>query len=655
VWPLFQESTNVPDRLRVMVRWLGRVGIAFLILFAGYFAAGALDRRGLRLVFGFGALITGVWLTIRLLRMAALHATWRLRNRLLVTYLFISVVPIVLVAGLAIASGYALVQQLAVYLVTSELDRRIDGVRSASQSVLRTAPENRPELIKGMIDLFYREHYPGIEVVLRESGKVMQYPEAGAISAPGPGWEPSSGVLRRDGQYFVWSYAKTPTGDVTVTVPVTREFLDGLVPNLGVVQLVEPGVGRPGRSPGGVPPSRLPPAMNELDQELLWFASIPTFDWDVPQKMSRGVLMVRTRASAVLAAVFNRQADLAQEVLQNLLLAGVVVFFIVEIISVVIGVTMTRTITGAVHRLYEGTEKVIEGDFSHRIEVRGRDQLAELSRSFNTMTENLEKLLVVAKEKERLQSEIEIAREVQNQLYPREVPHTRTLNLTAVCQPARMVSGDYYDYECIRESQVALAIGDVAGKGISAALLMATLQSSLRTQLQNWLEAAAAPAGGRSSGPVSTSRLVGRLNTQLHALTSPEKYATFCLGIYDEPTGEFTYTNAGHLPPLLVRGGVPERLDVNGTVVGAFPFSVYNESRVQMKSGDLLVCFTDGVTEPENEYGEMFGEDRLVELVTRNVHRTDEQIVELVLSSVHDWTASEELQDDMTMLLARRL
>jgi sigma-B regulation protein RsbU (phosphoserine phosphatase) len=640
-----------------MFRWLGKVGIAFAILCLGYLVAGALDRRGLRLVFGAGALITGVWLVIRMLRMLALHATWRLRNRLLVTYLFIALVPIALVAGLAIASGYALVEQLAVYLVTSELDRRIDGVRSASQSVVRTAPADRPAVMKGMIDLFYREHYPGIEVALRESGRVMRYPEASAIEPPPKGWEPSSGVLRRGGAYFLWSYAKTDTGDVTITVPVTRAFLDGLVPNLGIVELVDAAVARAGqgRLPSGVAVSRLPQAMHRLDRELLWFASIPMFDSNAPGKTTRGVLMVRTRASAVLSAVFNRQADVAQEALQYLLLIGVIVFFVVEIVSLVIGVTMTRTITSAVHRLYEGTEKVIEGDFSHRIEVRGRDQLAELSRSFNTMTENLEKLLVVAKEKERLQSEIEIAREVQNQLYPREVPHTRTLNLTAVCQPARMVSGDYYDYETIRDSQVALAIGDVAGKGISAALLMATLQSSLRTQLQNWLEAAAAPAGGRSFGPVSTSRLVGRLNTQLHALTSPEKYATFCLGIYDEPSGSFTYTNAGHLPPLLVREGVAERLDVNGTVVGAFPFSVYDESRVDMKSGDLLVCFTDGVTEPENEYGEMFGEERLSELIARNSHRTDEQIVELVLSSVHDWTASEELQDDMTMLLARRL
>jgi len=282
-----------------------------------------------------------------------------------------------------------------------------------------------------------------------------------------------------------------------------------------------------------------------------------------------------------------------------------------------------------------------------------------LSESFNRMTENLERLLVVAKEKERLQSEVEIAREVQSQLYPRVVPQTRTLRLTAVCHPARMCSGDYYDYEVIRDSQIAIAIGDVAGKGISAALLMATLQSSLRSQLQSALEIAAAAGNGSGIGHVmpfvSTSHLVSRLNNQLYAYTSPEKYATFCFGIFDEPTGIFTYTNAGHLPPLLVRDGAAERLDVNGTVVGAFPFAKYDESRIELKPSDLLVCYTDGITEPENEYGEMFGEDRLIDLIARNSHLNDEQVVEVVLDGVREWMAADELPDDMTILLARRV
>src|SRR5205809_4880087 len=124
-----------------------------------------------------------------------------------------------------------------------------------------------------------------------------------------------------------------------------------------------------------------------------------------------------------------------------------------------------------------------------------------------------------------------------------------------------MVSGDYYDYELIRDTQIALAIGDVAGKGISAALLMATLQSSLRTQLNTHLN------NGSAVGTPSAAQLVSQLNQYLYANTTAEKYTTLCLGLYDETSGSFIYTNGGHLPPALVRGGVIHRLDVNGTVV----------------------------------------------------------------------------------------
>ncbi len=635
---------------------MGRVGIAFAAFCAAYLLIDAFaPSTAWRFFAGLGALVTGIWLAVRLLRMAAQHAVWRLRNRLLVTYLFIAVVPILLILLLAAVGSEFLARQLAVYLVTSELDRRVENLRAAANSVELASSTDRPGVVSGMIDLFYMKRFPGIEVLVREGNRTIRYPIGSSPAPPRDGWGDISGLLIRDGQFFLWAHNATAWGDITITAPVTRDFLAGLVPNLGVVDLSESGTSRAVFGSGASKGGTMPPPINRFDNEFVWPATIPVADWDSPGRQRNVLLVVRSRTSAVLSAVFNRKTDLFQSSLEIILVIGVVVFFIVEIISLVIGVAMTRTITGAVHRLYQGTQRMIEGDFSHRIEVTGKDQLAELSRSFNTMTENLERLLVVAKEKERLQSEIEIAREVQSQLYPRQVPKTRTLRLTAICQPARMVSGDYYDYECIRDSQVALAIGDVAGKGISAALLMATLQSSLRTQLQNWLEVAASAGNGVSFKSVSTSTLVSRLNNQLHAYTSPEKYATFCLGVFDEPTAAFTYTNAGHLPPLLVRDGEGHRLDVNGTVVGAFPFSNYGESRLEMKSGDLLVFFTDGVTEPENEYGEMFGEDRLIDLIIRNAHRSEPEIIDLVLSSVRQWTASEELQDDMTILMARRV
>jgi len=316
-------------------------------------------------------------------------------------------------------------------------------------------------------------------------------------------------------------------------------------------------------------------------------------------------------------------------------------------------VSLSRRITRAVNQLYEGTRRVIHGDFRHRIPVRTSDQLGELAESFNQMTGNLERLLSVEKEKERLQTEIEIAREVQTELYPKTAPPNCGLRLTVRCDPARMVSGDYYDYEEIANGKVAFAIGDVAGKGISAALLMATLQAALRAQLSQYQPTRDNEC---SRGPeLDTASLVSQLNQQLYAHTSPEKYATFFFALFDEKSCRLTYTNAGHLSPLLFRNGDVVPLDSNGTVVGAFPFAKYDESCLNIDKGDLLVCYTDGITEPENAYGEMFGEERLIDLVKKHAHRDDQEIVGNVLEAVRSWTGSPELHDDMTLLLARQV
>jgi sigma-B regulation protein RsbU (phosphoserine phosphatase) len=203
-----------------------------------------------------------------------------------------------------------------------------------------------------------------------------------------------------------------------------------------------------------------------------------------------------------------------------------------------------------------------------------------------------------------------------------------------------MVSGDYFDFLPLGDAQVALAIGDVAGKGISAALLMASMQSVLRSQLME----------ARSLHPRD---LVGVLNRQLYANTTPEKYATFCLGVYDDQTRLFTYTNAGHLPPMLVSDGEAVRLEVTGTVVGAFPTMVYEERQVPLRREDLLVTYTDGITEPENAYGEMFGEQRLVEVLLKYRSEAPEEIIARTMEAVREWSACPEQEDDMTMVVAR--
>ncbi|MCW5981264.1 MAG: SpoIIE family protein phosphatase [Bryobacteraceae bacterium] len=650
---------DVRQRLKWILSYTGRAEKAFAVVLAAYLVSAWLPvSPATRLLLFFVALVAGSWAAIKWLRILIQKVIWRLRNRLLVAYLFIALVPVLLVGIMAYLAGISMAAQVAVYLVSSEFDRRIAALRDAAGSFLRMPDIQRERAWLG-IQSALSGSYPKMEILIRQRGKPVFAPNP-AMPPPPDGYGQAAGAIVKDGLLYAWAHAVAEDRDVTILAPLDYAFFAGLAPGIGEVT-IDPGIDS-GREAGGAQAMRphdplvlgrqrrtgVPPAHNRFDVQFLWGVNVPVSTWETPPRIASGLLSVRSRMSAVLDVASQPEAQAG--VLRDALYTVGIIFLVVELIALYIGVSLTRTITAAFDDLYQSTERVRQGDFTHRIQVRGGDQIATVSQSFNRMTENLQRLLAVAMEKERMQAELEIAREVQNQLYPRQAPILPKLELQARCAPARLVSGDYYDYQALLDSSAVVAIGDVAGKGISAALLMATLQSSLRTQVRVCLER----AKEEGSLGLSASQLVRQLNLQLFADTSPEKYATFYFGIYDDSSGLLTYTNAGHLPPLLVRDGKASLLDVNGMVVGAFPFAQYGESQIQLVSGDLLVCYTDGVTEPENEYGEMFGEQRLIDVVMRNAERETGQVIEAVVEAVHEWTGSPELQDDMTLLVARR-
>ena len=617
----------------------------------------------LRPLLQLAVLVLGAAVALIVTKRVLQKASWRLRNRLLIAYLFIAFLPIVLLVLLAEYGAVTLAGQVADYLVSAEWERRVDSVRGVANAIVRASPENRAEFVKRM-GAFWKDRYPGLQLVGSGSAGV-RFPESAAIEAPPDGWPETSGVVVKDGLLYIWAHAKQQNAEATVLAPLTRSFLARLVPNLGQITLVSfapaggvsmrahPGEGEEGDIITDRP--SIPPAVNALDWEVLWGTPVPVAIWESPGKSENAILGVRTRIAPVMQIIFSQRVEGGRISQLNVLYVFVFLLVLAELISFVIGASITRAITGAVHDLYEGTVRVMEGHFSHRIPVKGDDQVTELSRSFNKMTEHVERLLAIAKEKERLQAELEIASEVQAQLYPKTKPELATFSIHACCNPARMVSGDYYDYLLLGPKRVALAVGDVAGKGISAALLMSNVQSSLRTQLRHCLDAAASAGATDGEAPVSTSHLVSQLNQHLYANTSPEKFATLLFSVYDEPSSTLTYTNAGHLPPILIRGEEAQRLEVNGMVVGAFPFAKYDESCIRLEPGDLLVFFTDGISEPENEYGEMYGEERLIEHLQRIAGQGSEEIVKSVMDAVTEWTHDLDSRDDMTILVVRRI
>ena len=282
------------------------------------------------------------------------------------------------------------------------------------------------------------------------------------------------------------------------------------------------------------------------------------------------------------------------------------------------------------------------------------------------MTRYIEKLILEQKEKQRLENELAIAQEVQAQLFPRQISDLESLEVHGFCRPARTVSGDYYDFVTASSHKLILAAGDISGKGISAALLMATIHSAVRAysmesmpQLREPVAVGAVAGSGRlmATWPdgveVSPGALLGLLNHQLYESTPPEKYATLFLAVYDGRSHQLTYSNGGHLPPILIReDGSIRRLEAGGTVVGLFDNMTYDEGSVEMSPGEVFLAYSDGITEPENEFGE-FGESRLIELVRDNRHLPLPQISQIVTQAVDNWIGDNEQPDDVTLVLAR--
>jgi sigma-B regulation protein RsbU (phosphoserine phosphatase) len=389
------------------------------------------------------------------------------------------------------------------------------------------------------------------------------------------------------------------------------------------------------------------------------------------------------------------------EFLRRALLAVAVVFLALEILALISAAWMTRAVTGTVHKLHRATQSVMRGDFSHRIRTRSRDQLGELAVAFNEMSSNIEGLLAERVEHERLEREIEIAADVQAQLFPRGVPALSTVEVAGECRAARGVAGDYYDYIEAAPGLVAFALGDVSGKGISASLVMSNLQATLRAQVAIIAErlklsaaqqaagtggaaAAATTTGGDGAAAAKTAKtaaqqadaqsaelpcgaagldrncavahMTASINEQLCRSTESNRFATLFLALYDDRTRLLRYTNAGHNSPVLVRaGGGVERLVTGGTMVGAFDWVKFEEGQVTLEEGDLLVIFSDGLSEAQSLSGEEYGEERLTRFAAARRRETVNNLRAGLFDEVDDWTGAVERGDDQTLVILKAI
>jgi phosphoserine phosphatase RsbU/P len=624
---------------------------------------------------------------------------WRLRNRLIVTYVFIGVIPAVLLVALGALTVYLFAGQFANFVVTSDLHTRLrslEAVNAAIANELAGRLERHDPLTSDALTGLRRRNplwtkrqvcvWQGEKPLPLCADKEGKIP-FGLASFP----ELQSGAMVRDRGRLYLRAAATLTSPSPLMVissePLDHELLEQMAAGLGEITLYPWGLqlnhsqAAPSsagfRTPSGGedeagPNSRvefvagsLPPPTNVFDRVITFGTPLPVVDWKSGAPGAVGALRVQTRPSVLYARLFAALGEFAGGV-EVLLFSVAIVFAVIEMLALFIGTRLTRSITGAVAQLYDATLHVNRGDLSCRIPVRSNDQLATLANSFNSMTTSLEKLLEEQRESEKLRNELMIAHEVQAQLFPKEISQMSSLEVHGFCRPARTVSGDYYDFLGIDSERMILALGDVSGKGISAALLMATIHSAVRAYRVEGIAAvrepvaigAAAesegmPASRLQGGEVSPATLLWLLNQQLYESTPMEKYATLFLCTYDGAGRRLTYSNGGHLPPLILKeDGSTRRLDRGGMAVGLFPGQSYEEASVQLVCNELFIAYSDGITEPENDFGE-FGEQRLIEVVHENRHLPLTRITEVVTAAVDDWIGAQEQPDDITLVLAR--
>ncbi|MCC7185747.1 MAG: SpoIIE family protein phosphatase [Acidobacteria bacterium] len=322
--------------------------------------------------------------------------------------------------------------------------------------------------------------------------------------------------------------------------------------------------------------------------------------------------------------------------------AGLGLLFIA--IAIVGVVPLSGRLTRDLTTLTDGVDRIAKGDYRARVPVKARDEIGVLAQAFNRMAEDVERHQHAAVEQERLRKELELGRRIQSDMLPREPMSFGLTEVQGVSIPAREVGGDFFNYFALGNGQVALMVGDVSGKGVGAALLMANIQASLRTRL----------AMGQTLAAIAEA-----IDNDMAASSGTRLYVTLFLGIFDPATRMLDYVNAGHNPQFVLRPNKPlERMTATGIPMGLLAGRGYNHRQVQLDRGDLLFFYTDGCVESENDADEMFGADRLESLLvsiaaSSSASPAPDQVLRHVETAVNAFRGTRELGDDATMMAVR--
>jgi serine phosphatase RsbU (regulator of sigma subunit) len=352
-------------------------------------------------------------------------------------------------------------------------------------------------------------------------------------------------------------------------------------------------------------------------------------DWLIVSRKDPGGLIF-----GIARPIGESLRDIRRAAVRNLSLGLLaIVFALIGIVPISHG--MTRHLTS----LDAGVRQLAAGNFQTRVPVRSRDEFGSLATAFNQMAADLEKHQALVVEQERLRRELELSRLIQTEMLPRAPLRLGAAEIRGISIPAREVGGDFFNYFALPDGRLALLVGDVSGKGVSAALLMANVQATLRARLPLEFDLA---------------RLAAQLDREIDETTPGAVYLTLFLGILDADKQELRYVNAGHNPQFVVHQGDGfEVMGATGLPIAIYPGQPYTERVVPARPGDLLFFYTDGLVEAEDESGDMFGIDRLQALLGVEQSQGIDTVLHVVEEAVRRFRGDHEPMDDATMMALR--
>ena len=638
-----------------------------------------------------GAVVIGYRLFVQLKRVVL----WRVRSKLTLSYVFIGFVPALLIILFFLIGGLLLFNNVSAYALRARMSALTDQTRFIAESTAIGLQGSRtPDDMFAALDrrrAAASARYPLVSLAIVSASARCGGAAAGTaapvvagpwshVQAPStvPEWVPCTGyaglTTYSDGTrtQMVARAVAFPGGAllpraVIVDVPLNADVLHQIQEDVGVeIEAVTPISNSDDGSAQGTQADRnfririgtasVPgpgKATDSRQQGLQWVAFPEDVDWTTGQA---GTLAISFKMSP--AAVYERISGTSLRGIGNftfgqvlLLLLTIVggLFLVIQIVAYVMGFALARSITGSIHELFTGTERVRRGDFAHRITIRSRDQLGELAESFNSMTASIEDLLQQKAEKERLEQELRIARNIQMSLLPQRALAMPGLSLAAHCEPAREVGGDYFDYFPIDANRIGLLIADVSGKGTSAALYMAELKGLMLSL---------------SRRHTSPRDLLIEANQIIARHLDTRSFITITYAMVDLAARTFTYARAGHCPLIYVPGPAsggrePQILLPDGMVLGlqiddgTMFDQALEEVSLPLGPGDLFVLYTDGITEAMNADGDCYGESRLATLARQHADLPFDELRERILREVHAFAGTAAQQDDITMLLLR--